>query len=376
VTNAVPEKDDRLLALQALRAIAATMIVVLHAQGLVVLYAAAHSYRFSGIHVIPFGAGVDLFFVISGFVIVFASVKLMGVPGGRWDFARRRLIRIVPLYWTALSLRVIVLGVGVALGAKVFPTGMAIATSYFFIPYDSLGFGPDYPFPILDLGWTLNYEMFFYFLFACFIALRRDYAVLGFIACLSVGIFVATAFPPESVALRFWLQPIAMEFAFGALTAWLFLRGVRLNGLTRCVMLVAGLVLWLAVPVSRFADTSGPASYSWGRLMVWGTGAIVIVAAAAMGPMNFRSAWSRFVAHLGDSSYALYLLHPFVFLVVKAVLANVTVPQMFCWPLVIATVALAIVAADLFHRLAEVPVVTFLRKATARRIAAPAGSGG
>jgi exopolysaccharide production protein ExoZ len=74
--------------------------------------------------------------------------------------------------------------------------------------------------------------------------------------------------------------------------------------------------------------------------------------------------------------HALYLLHPFVFLLVKAVLSNVTVPQLFCWPLVFATVALAIVAADLFHRFVEVPVVAYLRKATARRIAAPADSGG
>ena len=74
---------------------------------------------------------------------------------------RRRLIRIVPLYWTALTLRVLVLTAGVLLGAKTFPYGTAIITSYLFIPYNAMGFGPRYPFPILDLGWTLNYEMFF-----------------------------------------------------------------------------------------------------------------------------------------------------------------------------------------------------------------------
>lgn len=366
MTSVAPH-DKKLQALQALRAIAATMIVVLHAQERVVVYAAAHAGSFSPITAIPLGAGVDLFFVISGFVIVYASVPLMGVPGGRREFVRRRLIRIVPLYWTALTFRLVVLGTGVALGAKVFPTTAAIATSYLFIPYDSLGFGPNYPFPILDLGWTLNYEMFFYFLFACFIGLRRDFAVLGLIVCLCGGILFATYFPPKSVALHFWLQPIVMDFAFGALIGWLFLRGLKLNGPVSVGFVSVALVVWFTVRISWFIDTSAPGDYSWPRVMILGTGSALIVAAAAMGPTDFRSSWSRMLARLGDSSYALYLLHPFVFLAVKAALTKVTLPEALYWPFVLATVVLAIVAADLFHRIAEVPTVNFLRKATSRR---------
>jgi exopolysaccharide production protein ExoZ len=357
------------------RAIAATMIVFLHAQGMVAVYADAHSRPFSPIEAIPFGAGVDLFFVISGFVIVYASVRLFGASGGMLEFMRRRLIRIVPLYWSMLTFRVIVLGIGVALGAKVFPSAMAIVTSYFFIPYDTEGYGPDYPFPILNLGWTLNYEMFFYVLFACFIGLRLDLAVLGLVACLSSGIVLAAIFPPANMALRFWLHPIAMEFAFGAVIAWLYLRGVKLNGFVRGAMIIAALVLWIAVPLSWFVDTSPPGLYSWARVMILGVGAALIIAAAAMGPTSFRSAWSRAVASLGDSSYALYLIHPFVFLAVKAALTVITLPVILYWPAVFTAVALSIVCAALFHSLAEVPVVTFLRKITARRIAAPADLG-
>lgn len=376
MTDVVPNRTDRLLSLQALRAIAATMIVVLHAQELIVVHAAAHSHAFSTFTAMPLGTGVDLFFVISGFVIVYASIKLFDAPGGRREFARRRLIRIVPLYWTALSLRVIVLGFGYAIGAKTFPSVTAIATSYFFIPYDSLGFGPDDPFPILDLGWTLNYEMFFYFLFACFIVLRRDFAVLGLVACLLGCIVVATIFPPESVALRFWLRPIAAEFACGALIAWLYLRGVILTNFVRLAMVFAALGLWLAVPVSSFTDTSAPGFYSWVRVMIWGIGAVLIVAAATMGLTSFRSVWSRKLAQLGDSSYALYLLHPFVFLPIKAVLAWMILPEALYWPVVFAATALAIVSAALFHKVAEMPVVTFLKKITAGRVARRSSASG
>ena len=87
-------KTTRLLSLQMLRAVAAAMIVVLHAESLVALYAEAHSYRFSPIEAFPLGAGVDLFFVISGFVIVYASSELFTVTGGVREFMSRRLIRI------------------------------------------------------------------------------------------------------------------------------------------------------------------------------------------------------------------------------------------------------------------------------------------
>lgn len=366
-THVANSGEKRLLALQALRAIAATMIVVLHAEELVAIHAAANQGSFSHLRAFPLGVGVDLFFVISGFVVAYASKSLFGAPGGRWEFMRRRLIRIVPLYWTALTLRLLALAVGFKFGVKLFPDTTAILTSYLFIPYDSLGYGPNYPFPILDLGWTLNYEMFFYFLFACFIGLRRDVAVFAVVACLSTGIVLATPFPPANPALRFWLHPIALEFACGTLIALSFLRGLLLPRPLRVALIVAALCIWL-VPVSWFVHDYGPGFYSWPRVMIWGVGAVMIVAAAALGPTSFKSVWSRTIADLGDSSYALYLMHPFVFLFVKEILNKVVVPEILYWPLVIAISGLAIVLAALFHKLAEVPVVTFLRNATASRV--------
>ncbi|ULK95957.1 acyltransferase [Bradyrhizobium sp. I71] len=370
MTDAGLGDSERLQALQALRAVAAALIVFLHAEELVRLHAEAHGNSFTLFKTLPLGAGVDLFFVISGFVIVFASRKLFATPGGWLEFMRRRLIRIVPLYWTALTLRLLVLATGAAIGAKAFPDLTAIVTSYLFIPHDSLGFGPEYPFPILDLGWTLNFEMFFYVLFACFIALPRERAVAMVVAALAGGVVLATIFQPEAVTLRFWLQPITWEFAFGALIATAFMRGVVLPAPVRIAMILAALLIWL-VPVSWLGHSTGPGFYGWPRLAIWGTGAILIVAAAVLGPVSFRSAWSQLLARLGDSSYALYLLHPFVFIPVKAVLAKVAMPQLLYWPLVLATTALAIACAAAFHAYVENPVVLCLRRMTSQRKVLP-----
>ncbi|WP_349507005.1 acyltransferase family protein, partial [Agrobacterium pusense] len=188
------------------------------------------------------GAGVDLFFVISGFVIVYASQSNFTKSGGRSAFLLRRLIRIVPLYWFALTLRLVALGAAAILGIKSFPSLESILTSYFFIPYDSMGYGDRYPFPILDLGWTLNYEMFFYAIFALFIVLPMERAVLYVAAALVSGVLVGLFF---NVALpfSFWLQPIVLEFVGGMFLAVAYLRGVSLNPVIGAAVGLCGLAV-------------------------------------------------------------------------------------------------------------------------------------
>src|SRR6185437_14170487 len=131
--------------IQALRAIAALLVVFVH---LAVPVAA--------LGVAPFGAGgVDLFFVISGFIMVYTTV---GRPISGAEFLGRRIVRIVPLYWL-LTLAVF----GIALIA---PTLLQFTTaswgqllkSLFFIPFAKANGDVQ---PVLFLGWTLNYEMFF-----------------------------------------------------------------------------------------------------------------------------------------------------------------------------------------------------------------------
>jgi len=100
---------------------------------------------------------VDVFFVVSGFTIAYVG----NIPAR--DFILRRLIRIIPLYWVA--------SIGTYLVAKMEPSMVQsnsadisdLLYSLFFIPHvNKVG---DIA-PILALGWTLNYEMYFYFLFA------------------------------------------------------------------------------------------------------------------------------------------------------------------------------------------------------------------
>ncbi len=96
---AMPPSNQTIAVLQVLRAIAALTVVFGHAQHDALVSAMRAGQEFTRNHALPWGAGVDLFFVISGFIMVHASERLFGREGAAREFALRRLIRIVPLYW-------------------------------------------------------------------------------------------------------------------------------------------------------------------------------------------------------------------------------------------------------------------------------------
>ncbi len=362
-------RTPRLDTIQILRALAASMIVLLHAQEVVHAQVIAHGLAMTTVAGELLGAGVDLFFVISGFIIVFASERFFATPGGAAEFLKRRLSRIVPMYWFALTLRLVVLTALSVGGRDKLPGFVAVLTSYLFIPYDALGFGPTYPFPILDLGWTLNYEMFFYVSFACVIRLPRTLAGLTLVAALLAGVGLVWIWPPSIVPVWFWFQPIVVDFAYGVVLALVYRRGFHLPTQMRIAAALAGVALWYGLPVSLFDTTFGPGLYSWPRALILGGGSALIVAAAVLGPTESSVPILRRVSALGDSSFALYLLHPFVFLIPKVLIPAVPLAAWSIWPLVVLMTVGAITVAHCFHRAVERPVFERLQSMGSPRLA-------
>ncbi|WP_375462543.1 acyltransferase family protein [uncultured Methylobacterium sp.] len=359
----------RLDAVQVLRAVAAGMVVLLHAQAVFALQGEARGLWMPQFTALPLGAGVDLFFVISGFIIVYASEGLFGADGGGLVFLRRRLLRVVPLYWFALSLRLAVLLAGAAAGTMAAPGFAAVATSYLFIPFDALGYGPRYPFPILDLGWTLNYEVMFYVLFACGIAVARsisrggrETAGLLVVGVLAAAVVAAWCRPPAIDQVWFWFQPIVLEFAAGIGLALLFQRGVRLGRVTAGLLCGLGVLVWATIDVAWFDPMSGPAQYGWPRALIWGGGAALVFAGLVFGPFRFDHPVLRRLVGIGDASYALYLLHPFVFLAAKVILPALPLRAGLLWPLTVLMVAVSVLATLAFHRRAEAPAIRWLQR--------------
>ena len=287
MNQANPAIRETLSGVQALRALAATVVAVAHT-----------GEEFAGHLALPglvpdlvYGAaGVDLFFVISGFVMVYASERLFGREGAFRTFMARRVIRIVPLYWAMTTVMLLYVL------ARGFPASDASPTlaflSYVFIPYPRPSGSVS---PLYALGWTLNYEMMFYLLFGCALFARRQIAVLVVATVLITFAIVHALVPRLPAQIDFWTNSIVLEFVFGMALALLYRRGVRLPQPIAYLLAAAALAIFFGTL------TSNPQP----RWLVWGVPAAMLVASVALAG---RSVFvPPVVIGLGDASYALYL---------------------------------------------------------------------
>lgn len=354
--------------IQILRALAASMVVFAHAQDDAAFAAGKVGQAFARSSLLPWVAGVDLFFVISGFIMVHASQRLFATPGAAQAFLTRRAIRIVPLYWivTAIALGVAALLAGS--GQARLPSLAEITTSLGFIPFARAGDGV--PRPIVALGWTLNYEMFFYVAFAAFLFLRREAAVAGVTAALVMLVAVG-ALTQAATALAFWSDPIVLEFTLGMGIALAWQHGLALPR-PAALAVAATAIVALALDLAHMRDVAvygvDPGGFS--RLLACGLPMATLFAAIVLGRPAFAidGALATRLLLLGDASYALYLFHPLVLVPArKAYLAAHLAPALGFWPLVLAEVVAAAFVAIAIHLWIERPITRALNARFADR---------
>lgn len=274
--------------MQVARGVAALLVVLFHA-----------TLTLHGRNMAPVfdrgGIGVDIFFVISGFVIYLTA------QGKPWRaFLTRRLARIVPLYWLFLTAK---LGLILATGHD--PTGMAgdplyLLGSYLFLPLRSV-------YPLIGAGWTLNFEMYFYIVAAVMLALlpARWFAMaltLYMAATVLVGGGMRGGWPSVSdIPLLSLLSPLCLEFIAGVWIArhW--------SGGRRWPAMLSALSIGAAVIVIAI----GPADlhYTPWRVVYWGMpAALVIAGIVQLEPVVGFRHWTLPLL-LGDASYSIYLAH-------------------------------------------------------------------
>lgn len=285
--------------IQMLRFAAAMLVAVMHITQAISVHLTGQG---AGHYWAPGSVGVDLFFVISGFVM-----GLTTPPSGpswrervqqAWQFLQRRLIRVLPLYWFYTGLKVALLVAAPALASRASLDGAHLAASLLFVPWPSPWGAME---PVLPVGWTLNFEMLFYALFALAVLLRLPRAA----TCLGLlGLLVLAAHVHEgSPLLSFWGSSIALEFVLGVALARLHQRRLALTPEAGLLALCLGLLWIFALPWTAQDD----------RLLSWGLGAAAVVAGVLwLEPWAARLPGAAFLAFLGDASYSLYLSHTFV----------------------------------------------------------------
>ena len=338
--------------IQALRALAALAIAALHVLDEAGALAGTPGQApYPWVHLLPLEAGVDLFFVISGFVMVWASWGSFGHLRSVGPFVARRLLRILPLYWGLTAATVLVaLAAPGALSDGLRDGWGYVAASFAFIPWRRAdGFVQ----PVLRLGWTLEYEMLFYVAMACALPLRRGLGLGAVLLAFAALALLGQAVSVGSAAVAFWTDPIILEFGLGVLVAVAARQGWR-AGWAGPVLLVILVLLLLAFPPGQ-------------RVLAWGLPAALLVFCA----LGWHSLPGWLVL-LGDASYALYLVHPFPMRALRVLFARLPAPVNI--PLYVGvTLAVCIAAAVALHLVVEQPVLRWGRRRTTRADAAPAG---
>ena len=300
MTTDIGEKSrGHLPSVQMLRALAALLVVFGH------VLSEARTFDPSGSIAIVsdwaiWTAGVDLFFVLSGFIMMWTFGERFGEPHASADFLKRRLVRILPPYWFFSGLMV--------LATLTIPHRLDVATfeirhvvlSLLLVPHIAPHGGIH---PILSLGWTLMYEMFFYATFALALLLPRRWGLLALCAAFVALHVAARAGVPFPLPLRLFLgDPVMLEFLLGV-GFYFVLRKGQLP-LRRMVVLIATCLLGLAVMRSTGIDET--------RLSMFGLPALALLGIAFWMLPDVKLSIALWLVMVGEASYTLYLSHPFV----------------------------------------------------------------
>jgi exopolysaccharide production protein ExoZ len=338
-----PERRGRLIGVQAGRGVAALLVVLVHGGDMIRnLPDRGHAPLWG---LFDFGhAGVDFFFVLSGFIICYVHYNDLGAPQRLTRYLWRRITRIYPIYWI-VTLFLIAYGFLRHPGMTL--TAGHIVASFLLIHHDQS--------PILVSGWTLEHEVLFYLIFAVAILNRRLGAALfaAWMALVLAGLFI----PLKSETLVFLSSYFHVQFLMGIGCAYIVLTGrIRFPRMVAA----AGIVGFLATGLLEDVGVLGYSSVT-GHFF-FGSFASLTIIGIALAELRGSLRVGRIGALLGDASYSLYLWHLYSNNWVAGVLIRLgLIAFLPGWVVLFACAAGSVTFACLFYRAVERPLIRRLQ---------------
>jgi peptidoglycan/LPS O-acetylase OafA/YrhL len=345
-----------LLNLHLLRAAAALAVVYFH-----VTSEAGLNFRVNvGAH------GVDVFFVVSGFIIAYVGAR---APD---RFLLRRITRIVPAYWTATLAVFALAAFAPGLLHSTRADVVQLLCSLLFIPRETTYGGVV---PTLVLGWSLNYEMYFYGLFALsLLAAPRSAAPVCCAAIIAIALTIQAS-GMSHASLRFYARPLVLEFVYGV-GAYLVFEALERRAMWFTRRPAVRRALWLASIGAALGlvveETHG--GFGVPRCVAAGVPAFALVLSSTLLERVYGVRVRSKVVHLiGESSYVLYLIHPYVIYgLLRTALPRGAVPAApAAFALAVALVALSALTAVAVHVWLEAPALRALRRRFLRPVVPP-----
>jgi len=288
-----------ILSIQYLRGIAALLVVLSHIawKNIQAGGSTMHWWHEAGTF------GVDIFFIISGYIMVYITQNMHQKPHNIRIFLKKRFIRIIPLYWfyTLIALAIFILmpeRVNSAGG------GTDILKSFFLLPLAS---NENY---LIGVGWTLHYEFLFYILFSFGLILSRKTGNIVVVSAILFSVLFSIFIPMDGMSYIFYtfLNDIFIEFALGIFLYFILLQVKNIHWVLSLSSIILGILSFY------YLHTGG--NFTGVHHIDTGTSAFLI----CFGMLSFEYLWKKreckLLTILGNSSYSIYLLHPFILVAV------------------------------------------------------------
>lgn len=326
--------------LQTLRAIAACLVIVCHSIGNYVTW--KHLAYPSEAIIWGIGKlGVGMFFVISGFIMMFMHHNDFQIKGAMTGFYLKRLVRVVPMYWLFT----------IIVALKIYLQGRDInisdlLKSLLFIPYqNSSGLWR----PIHDLGWTLNLEMYFYVIFGLALLFNKKIGQLVLFITILFPLIINQYYP----IANFYSEPVVVYFLIGVFIFYLKnLKILKLN--------VKGTTFFLfSVILIASIYSLNVATDFFTVVLVILLPLLAVICTSSIQP-------HKTITNIGNASYSLYLVHPLVIGALLSVFKKLPVPPHYLGLLAYVMVSLLIsmIVAHKIFIWVEQPLVNFFKKNT------------
>ncbi len=356
MTSAVSDSKapSTIYSIQILRAVAALLVVADHSLAHILTgYSAPQSYfdmawKLGGI-------GVTIFFVISGFVMVLTNDNKFGRSGEPLRFMVNRIIRIVPLYWLMTLVAAVLF---IVTGTKDIALPYLLKSVFFIAAPDPSA--DNIMQPVLGPGWTLNYEMFFYCIFAVFLLLPKKAAIAGF----SIAIVAFVIWGMSSLSSAEINSPATLFSFYANPLLLLFVGGVWLGAAYKKSALFQKANISL---VWMFAAVIGAIAFIWlTEKNGWPLAlqplafipALLCVATALLCRYQPVSFSGRLGVLLGEASYSIYLSHIIVLAVIRKI---VPVTPLYGTLYFIIAFSISTIAGVIIYKLVEMPMTRFIR---------------
>ena len=288
--------------------------------------------------------GVDIFFCISGFMIMLSTEKTTK------HFFLKRLIRIVPLYY----LMTFVTWLGMLIAPSLFqstqPQFDYLLKSLLFIPFEINGAIR----PIMGIGWSINSEMFFYFLF--FIAFHINHKYRGlicsiFLMGLVLAEMISGTFGFDSVLLEFYGNSQMLDFAIGILcfhcARWVYYHSAEKikKQIPFCSLIIVSIIIVVLFLMPSFNQNG------LNRTLIWGIPSSLLLMLFFAAGLYYR--FPTWLVHLGNISFSVYLMHYYIVVILDRLIFDFGEINAGSLIGVIVAFALTLCVAEVTNRMIE-----------------------